>query len=125
MRRSFSRVAVRARQDIDDNTGQVFEEMTHVLVTITERYASGNTLALLEPRDVDGIEPAVDREWVRLVILGVAMTGAAIAAGLSELSAAGSTQIVAVVGVIAWMLLYRDRLSPGDVLDVMRGQSRK
>ncbi|WP_327350228.1 hypothetical protein OG772_17965 [Streptomyces sp. NBC_01321] len=114
-----------ARQDIDDNTGQVFEEMARVLVTIAERYASGNTLALLDPRDVDGVEPAVDREWVRLVILGVAMTGAAIAAGLSELSAAASTQIVAVVGAVAWVLLYRDRLSPGDVLDVMRGQSRK
>ncbi|WP_338484629.1 hypothetical protein VM636_13995 [Streptomyces sp. SCSIO 75703] len=114
-----------ARQNIDDNTGQVFEEMARVLVTIAERYASGNTLALLDPTDVDGVEPAVDREWVRLVILGVAMTGAAIAAGLSELSAAGSTQIVAVVGAIAWVLLYRDRLSPGDVLDVMRGQSRK
>ncbi|MFE7262415.1 hypothetical protein ACFU9B_10155 [Streptomyces sp. NPDC057592] len=114
-----------ARQDIDDNTGQVFEEMARVLVTIAERYASGNTLALLDPRDVDGVESAVDREWVRLVILGVAMTGAAIAAGLSELSAAASTQIVAVVGAVAWVLLYRDRLSPGDVLDVMRGQSRK
>ncbi|MGW0190668.1 hypothetical protein ACWDV7_33720 [Streptomyces sp. NPDC003362] len=53
------------------------------------------------------------------------MTGAAIAAGLSELSAAGSTQIVAVVGAVAWVLLYRDRLAPGDVLDVMRGQTRK
>lgn len=114
-----------ARQNIADNTGQVFEEMARVLVTIAERYASGNTLALLDPKDVDGVEPAVDREWVRLVILGVAMTGAAIAAGMSELSAAGSTQIVAVVGAVAWVLLYRDRLSPGDVLDVLRGQSRK
>lgn len=114
-----------ARQNIDDNTGQVFEEMARVLVTIAERYASGNTLALLDRADVEGVEPAVDREWVRLVILGVAMTGAAITAGLTELSAAASTQIVAVVGAVAWALLYRDRLSPGDVLDVMRGQTRK
>ncbi|MEW1696442.1 hypothetical protein [Streptomyces sp. NPDC091278] len=114
-----------ARQNIDDNTGQVFEEMARVLLTIAERYASGNTLALLDRADVEAVEPAVDREWVRLVILGVAMTGAAITAGLTELSAAASTQIVAVVGAVAWVLLYRDRLSPGDVLDVMRGQTRK
>ncbi|WP_437064409.1 hypothetical protein [Streptomyces sp. enrichment culture] len=59
------------------------------------------------------------------VVPDVVMTGAAIAAGLAELSAAGSTQIVAVVGAVAWVLLYRDRLAPGDVLDVMRGQARK
>ncbi|MFJ1744306.1 hypothetical protein ACIOG4_37370 [Streptomyces microflavus] len=114
-----------ARQNIEENTGQLFEEMACVLTTIAERYASGNTLALLDPRDMDSVDPAVDREWVRLVVLGVAMTSAAIAAGLSELSAAASTQIVAVVGAVAWVLLYRDRLSPGDVLDVMRGQSRR
>jgi hypothetical protein len=114
-----------ARQDIDADTGQVFEEMTHLLVTITERYAQGRTLALLDPEDLKDVDPAVNREWVRLIILGVVMTGAAIAAGLSELSAAGSTQIVAVVGAVAWVLLYRDRLAPGDVLDVMRGQTRK
>ncbi|WP_327118769.1 hypothetical protein OG206_22235 [Streptomyces sp. NBC_01341] len=113
------------RQDIDADTGQVFEEMTRMLVTITERYAQGRILALLDPKDLKDVDPAVNREWVRLVILGVVMTGAAIAAGLSKLSAAGSTQIIAVVGAVTWALLYRDRLAPGDVLDVMRGQSRK
>ncbi|MEY9490880.1 hypothetical protein RKD26_006674 [Streptomyces calvus] len=114
-----------ARQDIDADTGQLFEETAHLLVKITERYARGSTLALLDPDDLDGVDPAVNREWVRLVVLGVVMTGAAIAAGLSKLSAAGSTQIVAVVGAVAWVLLYRDRLTAGDVLDVMRGQTRK
>lgn len=114
-----------ARQDLDADTSEVFEEMARVLVKIADRYAEGRTLALLDPGDLDGVDRAVNREWVRLVILGVVMSGAAIAAGVSELSAAGSTQIVAVVGAVAWMLLYRDRLTPGDVLDVMRGQSRK
>ncbi|MFC8643379.1 hypothetical protein ACWGNY_31785 [[Kitasatospora] papulosa] len=114
-----------ARQDIEADTAVVFEEMARLLVTITERYAQGRTLALLDREDLENVDPAVNREWVRLIILGVVMTGAAIAAGLSELSAAGSTQVVAVVGAVAWMLLYRDRLTPGDVLDVMRGQTRK
>ncbi|MEW2453384.1 hypothetical protein [Streptomyces albus] len=114
-----------ARQDIDADTGQVFEEMARLLVKITERYAQGRTLALLDPKDLENVDPAVNREWVRLIILGAVMTGAAITAGLSQLSAAGSTQIVAVVGAVTWVLLYRDRLAPGDVLDVMRGQSRK
>ncbi|MFJ1804045.1 hypothetical protein [Streptomyces sp. NPDC088180] len=113
------------RQDINADTDQVFEEMARLLVKITERYAQGRTLALLDPKDLKDVVPAVNREWMRLIILGVVMIGAAIAAGLSELSAAGSTQIVAVVGAVTWMLLYRDRLAPGDVLDVMRGQTRK
>ncbi|MFE6894777.1 hypothetical protein [Streptomyces sp. NPDC057694] len=113
------------RQDLKGDTGQVFEDMTRLLVKIADRYAEGSTLSLLDPEDLDGIDPVVNREWVRLIVLGVVMAGAAIAAGLSDLSAAGSTQIVAVVGAVAWALLYRDRLMPGDVLDVLRGQSRK
>ncbi|WP_181009675.1 hypothetical protein [Streptomyces sp. B226SN101] len=46
-------------------------------------------------------------------------------AGLPELSAAGANQIVDVVGAVAWLLLHRDRGNPGDVLDVMSGQTRK
>ncbi|MEU3528589.1 hypothetical protein AB0E62_32865 [Streptomyces sp. NPDC038707] len=117
--------AVQARQDNEEDTGRVFEDMVHLLTKIAERYARGRTLALLDPEDTNGVEAAVNRDWLRLLVLGTVMTGAAVGAGLSEISAAGSTQIVAVVGAVAWVLLYRDRLSPSDVLDVMRGQSRK
>jgi hypothetical protein len=117
--------AVQARQHNEEDAGRVFDDMSQLLTKIAERYARGRTLALLDPEDTNGVEAAVNRDWLRLLVLGTVMTGAAVGAGLSEISTAGSTQIVAVVGAVAWVLLYQDRLSPSDVLDVMRGQSRK
>ncbi|MFJ9617839.1 hypothetical protein [Streptomyces noursei] len=114
-----------ARQDTEADTGKVFDDMAHLLTKIAERYASGRTLALLDPEDLNEAEEAVNREWVRMLVFGAVMAATAVGVGLAAFSPAVSTQIFAVVGAIAWVLLYRDRLGPGEVLEVMRGQSRK
>lgn len=117
--------AVEARQDTDADTGRVLEDMARMLAKIAERYAQGRTLALLDPEDLTETPTAVNREWVRLVILVVAVAGAAAGASALGLSGTMTSQIVGGTSLVMVALLYGARLAPTDLLDVVRGQSRK
>lgn len=113
------------RQDTDADRGRVFEDMARMLAKIAERYAQGRTLALLDPDDLNGASRAVNREWVRMVILGVVVTGSAVGASALGVSDAAIAQVVGIVSLVMVGLLYGARLAPTDLLDVVRGQSRK
>ncbi|WP_055627036.1 hypothetical protein [Streptomyces hirsutus] len=117
--------AMEAKQDNDADTRKVFEDTTAMLLTIAQRYAEGRTLDLLDSKDLQGVTPVVSREWVRLAALGVIVTGTvagAMAAGLPE---GAATPLVGVISLIAWGVLYGGRMVGGDLVDVMRGQSRR
>lgn len=116
--------AIEARQDIDPDTGRVLEDMARMLSTMAERYAQGRILALLDAEDLNDVPRAVNREWVRLVVLAVVVIGAAVGVPMLGLSDAAATQVVGVVSLVAVVLLYGARLAPTDLLDVVRGQSR-
>ncbi len=116
--------AVEARQDMDTDTAQVLEDMARMLSTMAERYAQGRVLALLDPEYLNDVPRAVNREWVRLVVLAVVVTSAAVGVPMLGLSDAAATQVVGVVSLVAVVLLYGARLAPTDLLDVVRGQSR-
>ncbi|WP_406504111.1 hypothetical protein [Streptomyces sp. NBC_01602] len=117
--------AMEIRQDTEADRGQVFEKMAGMLAKIAERYAQGRTLALLDPEDLREGSKAINREWVRLVILGVAVVGSAVGASTLGASDAVIAQVVGIVSLIMVGLLYGSRLAPTDLMDVVRGQSRK
>ncbi|MEW2432900.1 hypothetical protein AB0952_01705 [Streptomyces caniferus] len=117
--------AVEARQDSDADTRAVFDEMARLLAKIAERYAQGRTLALLDPNDLEGVPPAVNREWVRLVILGVGVCGVAVGGAFLDLPDQVTAQVTGVSALVLVALLYGVRLAPTDLMDVVRGQSRK
>lgn len=112
------------RQDSAPDRGQVFDDMASMLTKITDRYAQGRTLALLDPEDLREVPRAINREWVRLVILGVVVVGAAVGASALGLSDSVIAQVVGVVSLVMVGLLYGARLAPTDLMDVVRGQSR-
>lgn len=88
-------------------------------------HAEGRTLDLLDSKDLEGVTPVVSREWLRLVALGVLVTGTvagAMAAGMPE---GAATPLIGVVSLVAWGVLYGGRMVGGDLVDVMRGQSRR
>ncbi|MGW1373055.1 hypothetical protein ACWD6P_02090 [Streptomyces sp. NPDC002446] len=114
-----------ARQDTDADRGRVFEDMARMLAKIAERYAQGRTLALLDPEDLTDASRAVNREWVRLVVLGLVVIGSAVGASALGVSDAAIAQVVGIVSLVMVGLLYGARLAPTDLLDVVRGQSRK
>ncbi|MFF9480716.1 hypothetical protein [Streptomyces sp. NPDC014733] len=117
--------AVEARQDTEADTGQVFEDMAGMLLKIAQRYGEGRTLALLDPEDLSGVTPSVNQEWVRLVTLGGVVVGTALAANLLGVPDSAIGPLTGVVTVMTAGVLYGARLVSTDLIDVMRGQSRK
>lgn len=116
--------AMEARQDSEADTAKVFEDTAVMLLKIAQRYAEGRTLALLDPDDLANVTPAHSREWVRLLTLGLIVTGAATGALTAGLPDAAATPLIGAVSLLAWTLLYGQRMVGTDLLDVMRGQSR-
>ncbi|MET7344612.1 hypothetical protein [Streptomyces sp. NPDC005547] len=116
--------AMEARQDSDADTARVFEDTAVMLLKIAQRYAEGRTLALLDPDDLANVIPAHSREWVRLLTLGLIVTGAVAGALTAGLPDAAATPLIGLVSLLAWTVLYGQRMVETDLLDVMRGQSR-
>ncbi|MEV5126603.1 hypothetical protein AB0K49_28020 [Streptomyces decoyicus] len=117
--------AMEAKQDSEADTGQVFEDTARMLLKIAQRYGEGRTLALLDPEDLAGITPVVNREWVRLAILGGVVVGAAVGANLLGVPDSASGPLIGIVSLITVGVLYGARLVGADLIDGMRGQSRK
>ncbi|ALO95162.1 hypothetical protein SHL15_4062 [Streptomyces hygroscopicus subsp. limoneus] len=113
-----------ARQDSRADTARVFEDTAVMLLKIAERYAEGRTLALLDPEDLANVTPAQSREWVRLLALGLIVTGTVAGALTAGLPDAAATPLIGVVSLLAWSVLYGGRMVGTDLVDVMRGQSR-
>ncbi|WP_405804829.1 hypothetical protein [Streptomyces sp. NBC_01187] len=116
---------VEARQDVEADTGQVFEDMARLLLKIAQRYGEGRTLALLDAEDLNGVTPAVNREWVRLAVLGGVVVGTAMGANLLGVPDSASGPLIGIVSLVTVGVLYGARLVGTDLIDVMRGQSRK
>ncbi|WP_107426885.1 hypothetical protein [Streptomyces sp. CB02460] len=116
--------AMEARQDREAVTGKVFEETAAMLLKIAARYAQGRTLALLDPEDLEGVTPAVSREWVRLVAFGTVVIGTVTGALAAGMPPEAATPLIGAVSLVAWGALYGGRLAGTELVDVMRGQSR-
>ncbi|WP_163013298.1 hypothetical protein [Streptomyces fungicidicus] len=116
--------AMEARQDSGADTAKVFEDTAVMLLKIAQRYAEGRTLALLDPGDLSDVTPAHNREWVRLVALGLIVTGTVAGALAIGLPDAAATPLIGVVSLLSWTVLYGGRMVGTDLVDVMRGQSR-
>lgn len=117
--------AMESRQDSGADTGKVFEETAAMLLKIAQRYTEGRTLALLDPKDLEHVTPAVSRERARLLAFGLIVTGTVAAAmtmpGMTEQAA---TPLIGIVSLITWSVLYGGRMVGAGLVDVMRGQSR-
>lgn len=95
-----------------------------MLLKIAQRYAEGRTLALLDPDDLKNVTPVQSREWVRLLTLGLIVTGTVTGALIAGLPDAAATPLIGVISLLAWSVLYGGRMVGADLVDVMRGQSR-
>ncbi|MFK0279499.1 hypothetical protein ACIQVL_03360 [Streptomyces sp. NPDC090499] len=116
--------AMEARQDTAADTGKVFEDTAAMLLKIAQRYAAGRTLELLDTEDLEDVTPVVSREWLRLVALGVIVTGTVVGATAVGMPDGAATPLIGVVSVAAWGVLYGGRMVGTELVDVMRGQSR-
>ncbi|MFF3710341.1 hypothetical protein [Streptomyces phaeochromogenes] len=116
--------AMEAKQDSAADTGKVFEDTAAMLLQIAQRYAEGRTLELLDSEQLEDVTPVVSREWVRLVALGVIVTGVVAGATAAGMPESAATPLIGVVSLAAWGVLYGGRMVGTGLVDVMRGQSR-
>jgi hypothetical protein len=116
--------AMESRQDRDADTKKVLEETTVMLLKISERYAAGRTLELLDSEDLEGVKPVVSREWLRAVFMATAVVGGTAGALVAGLPEQAATPLVGAISLIAWGIAYGGRMIGPGLVDVMRGQSR-
>jgi hypothetical protein len=114
-----------ARQDGEADTSRVLEDTAVMLLKIAQRYAEGRTLALLDAEELQNVTPAQSREWMRLISLGLIVTGTVTGALIAGLPDAAATPLIGVISLLAWSILYGGRMVGSDLVDVMRGQSRR
>lgn len=117
--------AMEARQDSEADTSRVLEDTAVMLLKIAQRYAEGRTLALLDAEELQNVTPAQSREWMRLISLGLIVTGTVTGALIAGLPDAAATPLIGVISLLAWSILYGGRMVGSDLVDVMRGQSRR
>lgn len=79
---------------------------------------------LLDSKDLKDAKPAASWEWVRLVALGVIVTGTVAGATAAGMPEGATTPLIGVVSLAAWGVLYGGRIVGAGMVDVMRGQSR-
>ncbi|MGP3989273.1 hypothetical protein [Streptomyces sp. 3N207] len=116
--------AMEGRQDRDADTKKVLEDTSAMLLKISERYAEGRTLELLDLEDLEGVEPVVSREWLRAVFMATAVVGVTAGALTLDLPEAAATPLIGATSLIAWGIAYGGRMIGPGLVDVMRGQSR-
>ncbi|MEU0819830.1 hypothetical protein [Streptomyces mirabilis] len=112
--------AAEARQYTEADTGEVLEDIVLILLTITARYAEGRTGELLELRRLQGVTPATNFEWVRLLSFGGVVVVAGLGCAVLNLPAAVATPIVALVLVGGSKVLLGHRLGGAETLDLFR-----
>ncbi|MFJ4781256.1 hypothetical protein [Streptomyces sp. NPDC088762] len=99
--------AAEARLDVDGDAA--LPELAELLLTIAERYAHGQVGALLDAKDLEGVEPVRDREPLRVVAVILLTVAGAIGVSLLALPGAAEGPAIAGVGLLALTLVYGRR----------------
>lgn len=114
--------AAEERQHSEDDTGMVLEDIALMLLTIASRYAEGRTGELLDSDQLDGVTPATNFAWIRLMLFGsmtiVAGVGCAVL-GVPTEAVAPAMGLVLLVGSKS---ILGFRLGATETIDLFRGK---
>ncbi|MEU6079566.1 hypothetical protein [Streptomyces sp. NPDC047108] len=113
--------AAEERQHSEDDTGKVLEDIAVMLLTIASRYAEGRTGELLDRSQLEGVTPAHNFAWVRLLLFGgvTIATGVGCATlGVPGEAVAPAMGLVLLVGSKA---ILGFRLGAAETLELFRG----
>ncbi|WP_217145110.1 hypothetical protein [Streptomyces sp. AC627_RSS907] len=114
--------AMASRQDRDPDLGKVLEDTTVMLLKISDRYARARILALLDPEDLEGVEPVKRREWLRIMFVAVTVIGVVSAAIAWKWPEAAVVPLLSVVALLAGSIAYKGRVRGAELLSLLRGQ---
>lgn len=110
---------------IDEDSQQALKDLGAMLLKIAARYTDGQVGKLLDPAELDGLEPVANREPVRLAVAAIAVAAAGAGIAFLDLPGGAETYLVGGIGAGIVALLYGRRAHRGlDVLDAVRGVQR-
>lgn len=114
--------AMASRQDRDPDLGKVLEDTTVMLLKISDRYSRARILALLDPEDLEGVEPVMRREWLRIMFVAVTVIGVVSGAVAWKWPEAAVVPLLSVVALLAGSIAYKGRVRGAELLSILRGQ---
>ncbi|MET9917432.1 hypothetical protein ABZZ04_10145 [Streptomyces sp. NPDC006435] len=113
--------AAESRQHVETDTGKVLEDIALILLTITSRYAEGLTAELLGPDRLEGVTPAINFGWARMLLFGAVAIAAGAGCELAGVPAGVATPLVGAVLLLGGRALLGYRLGAVETLDLFRG----
>lgn len=112
--------AAEERQHSEDDTGRVLEETAILLLTIASRYAEGRTGELLDRSQLDGITPATNFTWLRMLLFGGVTTAAGVGCTVLGLPAEAAAPAMGLVLFIGSRAILGFRLGAAETLELFR-----
>ncbi|MGQ4353100.1 hypothetical protein [Streptomyces drozdowiczii] len=104
----------------DSKPGDALEDLTVMLLTIAERYAEGRIDELLDADDLAGVTPAVPRERLRGLVVGLAVVTVMAGAGFLGLPDAALIPLLPLVVIFLVAVVNRGRIpTPGQLTDLI------
>ncbi|GAA3170446.1 MULTISPECIES: hypothetical protein [Streptomyces] len=116
--------AAESRQERESDTKNVLEDTHAMLLKIGDRYTAGRTLALLDPEDLEGVEPVVRRGWIKAAFALIIMAGFAAGATALEAPEEVWTPLIAAIPVLAWGIAYMRPARIVETLALWNGSGR-
>lgn len=111
-----------AEYRIDSDGDAALPDIADLLLTIAERYTAGRIGALLDEKQLAGVQPIPDREVWRVVTAVVLSMAASFAVALIGLPDDAVGPVIVGVSILAFVLVYgRDVRRALDILGVLHG----
>lgn len=109
------------RQHSEDDTGKVLEDIALMLLTIASRYAEGRTGELLDRSQLEGVTPAANFAWVRLLLFGGVTITAGVGCALLGAPGEAVAPAMGLVLLIGSRTILGIRLGAAETVDLFRG----
>jgi hypothetical protein len=115
----------RAAREFDKNPDRAAQELCAMTALILDRYLDCRFGALLDEDKLTGLEPARNRETLRLILAAALTAAAAVGIGFLNPPAAAVPLLIGVAGLLFFSLAYGHRTGRSlDYLDALRGVQR-
>lgn len=113
--------AAEQRQHSEDDTGKVLEDIALMLLTIASRYAEGRTGELLDRSQLDGVTPATNFAWIRMLLFGGMTIAAGAACTILGVPAEAVAPAMGLVLFIGSRAILGLRLGAAETMELFRG----
>ncbi|QPP07101.1 hypothetical protein G4Z16_12680 [Streptomyces bathyalis] len=112
----------KTEERLDRDTQSALQELSEILLTISQRYCDARVGALLNDEQIEGVQPGPDREWLRIVAWAALSTGAVILISRLGLSSGAEPIVMIFVVLIVMAIVWNRKVRQAfDLLGIVVG----